>query len=141
MSISKRQELSDFVSDVRADSEAFTQDKDVATSFDEDVRKQNAEQRERLLGEEQPEMDEPPIQAGDLEVDARYASTVGEEAPGGGNPTPDQDIVEDIGRAVGLTYEDNEPLQVDDKLRKRDQDRWELNPASAEDFHDRHLGH
>ena len=46
----------------------------------------------------------------------------------------DQDVVEELGQALGYTYEDNEPLRPEDKLEDRDRDRWELNPASAEDF-------
>jgi len=45
--------------------------------------------------------------------------------------------VEEIGEAMGLTYADDEPLGVDEKLRQRDLHRWELDPASSEDFYDR----
>jgi len=65
-------------------------------------------------------------------------SAVGEESVGGGNPTPDQDVVEELGEAVGLTYEDNEPLGGEAKLRSRDEHRWELNPASSEESRFRH---
>jgi hypothetical protein len=76
------------------------------------------------------------VMAGD--VDAAWdQGDVGEEAVGGDNPTPDQDIVEKVGKGVGLTYEDTEPLQLDDKLEKRDDHRWELDPASAEDYQQR----
>ena len=50
---------------------------------------------------------------------------------GGSVPTPDQDQVDEIGKAAGLTYQDDEPLQSGEKLLKRDRNRWELNPASA----------
>ena len=49
----------------------------------------------------------------------------------------DQDLVEEIGKAVGLTYEDSEPLHTDEKVAKRDVNRWELNPASSEDYEER----
>jgi hypothetical protein len=61
----------------------------------------------------------------------------GEEAVGGLHALPDQDIVEEIGKAVGLTYEDAEPLHTDEKVAKRDVNRWELNPASSEDYEER----
>ena len=60
-----------------------------------------------------------------------------EEVVGGANPTPDQDVVEEIGKAMGLTYEDNEPLGLDEKLHNRDLHRWELDPASSEDYLER----
>jgi len=60
----------------------------------------------------------------------------GTETPGGSNPTPDQDL-DEIGRAVGVTYQDNEPLMFEDKYAARDESRWELNPASSEDYQER----
>ena len=77
------------------------------------------------------------VTGGDPDVDIEDAYFAGEEAPGGDNPTPDQDIVEDIGKALGVTYEDSEELQGSDKVVERDKHRWELDPASAEDFKDR----
>ncbi|MBK6748453.1 MAG: hypothetical protein IPG67_00120 [Acidobacteria bacterium] len=77
--------------------------------------------------------DSSPILSGG-DVDAAWEdSAVGEESVGGENPTPDQSVVEDLGVAMGLTYEDNEPLGGEQKLEKRDRDRWELDPASSED--------
>ena len=43
----------------------------------------------------------PAMTGGDVDADWESAYSVGDEAPGGDNPTPDQDIVDDIGRAVG----------------------------------------
>ena len=76
----------------------------------------------------------PELTAGD--IDARWddAYAVGDEAPGGDNPTPDQDRVDDIGQALGVTYEDNEELRASDKIVERDKHRWELDPASSEDW-------
>jgi hypothetical protein len=79
----------------------------------------------------------PAITGGDIDADWESASTVGDEAPGGDNPTPDQDIVDDIGKAVGLQYEDNEELKGEKKVADRDKKRWELDPASSEDYNDR----
>ena len=76
----------------------------------------------------------PALTAGDVDADWESAATVGDEAPGGDNPTPDQDIVDDIGKAVGVQYDDNEELKGEAKISKRDKHRWELDPASAEDY-------
>jgi hypothetical protein len=46
-------------------------------------------------------------------------------------------VVDDIGKAVGVQYEDNEELKGEAKIAKRDKHRWELDPASAEDYDDR----
>lgn len=39
-----------------------------------------------------------------------------------------------------VIYEDGEPLRVGEKERQRDRHRWELEPASAEDYVDRMHG-
>ncbi len=79
----------------------------------------------------------PTITAGDVDADVENAYFSGDEAPGGDNPTPDQDIVDDIGRALGVEYQDNEELRGSDKVADRDRHRWELDPASSEDYRDR----
>jgi len=79
----------------------------------------------------------PEIAGGDVDVDVEDAYFTGEEAPGGDNPTPDQDIVDDIGKALGVQYDDNEELKASDKVSERDKHRWELDPASSEDYKDR----
>ena len=79
----------------------------------------------------------PEITGGDVDVDLEDAYFTGEEAPGGDNPTPDQDIVDDIGKALGVEYNDDEPLKGSDKVVERDKHRWELDPASSEDYKDR----
>ncbi len=76
----------------------------------------------------------PALTAGDVDADWESAYSVGDEAPGGDNPTPDQDVVDDIGRAIGVQYEDNEELKGEKKISDRDRKRWELDPASAEDY-------
>jgi Family of unknown function (DUF6335) len=77
------------------------------------------------------------ITGGDVDVDLEDAYFTGDESPGGDNPTPDQDIVDDIGKALGVQYEDNEELKASDKVTERDRHRWELDPASSEDYKDR----
>jgi Family of unknown function (DUF6335) len=49
-------------------------------------------------------------------------------------PIPNQDIVEEPGKAMGLSDEDNEPLQASEKIQARDQPRWELDPAASRRF-------
>jgi hypothetical protein len=72
------------------------------------------------------------------DIDAAWdQADAGEETVGGTTPTPDQDLVDEIGRAVGIEYEDAEPLHTTEKVERRDQHRWELHPASSEDFIER----
>ncbi len=98
------------------------------------VRTGRAEVQERL--QEHQGMS-PAITGGDVDVDVQNAYFTGDEAPGGDNQTPDQDIVDDIGKALGVEYQDNEELKASDKVTERDKHRWELDPASSEDYQER----
>jgi hypothetical protein len=79
----------------------------------------------------------PALTAGDVDADWGAAASSGDEAPGGDNPTPDQDVVDEIGRALGVEYDDDEELQGGDEIAARDRHRWELDPESSDDFEDR----
>ena len=78
----------------------------------------------------------PELTSGDIDA-AWDRSDVGEEGPGGTVATPDQDVVEEIGEAVGLTFEDDEPVDGPGKLGCRDRRRFELDPVSSEDYVER----
>jgi len=90
--------------------------------FQEELRKHNSKS--------------PKLSGGD--VDAAWdQADVGEQSVGGDNATPDQDVVEELGEALGVTYQDTEPLRGSEKIAERDEERWELDPASSEDFAER----
>jgi hypothetical protein len=79
----------------------------------------------------------PDISAGDVDVNVEDAYFVGDESPGGDNPTPDQEVVDEIGKALGVEYQDAEELRGSEKVSDRDKHRWELDPASSEDYKSR----
>ena len=80
----------------------------------------------------------PVLTAGDPDARWEDAYAVGDEAPGGDNPTPDQDRVDDIGKALGIQYRDDQELRGGDEVTERDRRRWELDPASSDDWpHDK----
>jgi hypothetical protein len=79
----------------------------------------------------------PAITGGDADVDIENAYFTGDEAPGGDNPAPDEEVVDDIGKALGVQYDDQEELKSSDKIIERDKHRWEMDPASSEDYKDR----
>ena len=81
--------------------------------------------------------DNPILTGGDIDAAWKEADTVGDEAVGGTAPTPDQDIVDEIGAAVGLEMSDREFLRTQDILEDRDDRRWELDPTSSEDYQER----
>ena len=79
----------------------------------------------------------PSIVGGDVDVNVEDAYFTGDEAAGGDNPSPDLEVVDDIGKALGVEYGDREELRGSDKVTERDKHRWEMDPASAEDYKDR----
>jgi len=120
-----------------------TEDEDIVqsppSSLDLDRTASAARTGRRALGKRHDQHTEtsPALTGGDVDADWESAYSVGDEAPGGDNPTPDQDLVDDIGRAVGVEYQDNEELKGEAKIAKRDRNRWELDPASSDDWDER----
>jgi hypothetical protein len=110
---------------------SYTEDEEIEADFAE--RQQLGVGGRRVLEEELEEhhSQSPKLSGGDLDADWRRANQTGEETVGGSVSTPDQDRVDELGEAVGLTYHDDEPLNGEEKLRTRDRHRWELNPESA----------
>jgi hypothetical protein len=77
------------------------------------------------------------LTGGDIDANYEQANAVGDEAVGGTVATPDQDVVDDLGRAVGIEVDDRSFLRTIDTLSERDDRRWELDPKSSEGYDDR----
>ena len=105
----------------------------ITTEVYQDFKEAGRLKPNRVQAKQQPSATK--LSGGD--VDAAADEATGEEAVGGSAATPDQDIVENLGRAAGVTYEDVEELNPVEKVKKRDRKRWELNPSSAEDYAER----
>jgi hypothetical protein len=67
---------------------------------------------------------------GDLDAAWEDVNETGSETVAGDNPTPDQSNVEENALAVGVSFEDNEELEFEEKIEKRDRDRFELDESS-----------
>jgi len=104
------------------------QTRDGATSGAEAL----AQRLDETLNQQQQQM-----MAGDRDLLPEDPSSVGEQAPGGPMSSPDQGDVDEIGRAAGVEYDDTEPVTIDRKIEERDDRRWELDPASSEDYRER----
>ena len=74
----------------------------------------------------------PADSGGDIDAEWEEVNTIGSESVFGHNPTPDQSDVERNAHAMGLDFQDNEPLDFVEKLEKRDRDRYELNESSKD---------
>ncbi len=72
----------------------------------------------------------PADSGGDIDASWEEVNSSGSEAVFGHNPTPDQSDVEENAHAMGIDFEDNEPLDFVRKMEKRDRDRFELNEDS-----------
>lgn len=72
----------------------------------------------------------PADSGGDVDADWSDVNNTGSEAFGGHNPTPDQSVAEDNAHAFGVDFQDNEPLDLLEKMEKRDRDRYELDENS-----------
>jgi hypothetical protein len=75
----------------------------------------------------------PEDSGGDIDATWEDVNDSGSEAVFGHNPTPDQSNVEENAHAMGIDYEDNEPLDIIGKIEKRDRDRYELRENSKTD--------
>src|SRR5262245_8904821 len=73
------------------------------------------------------------LTAGDVDARWQEAEDSGAETPGGHVATPDQDNVDEIGRAVGMEFQDNQELRTPEEvLSRRDRRRWEMDKRSAD---------
>lgn len=80
---------------------------------------------------------DPTLSGGDIDARWEDAESGGDETVGGSTATPGSNDLDAIGRSVGVTYSDGEELKVGEKEERRDKHRWELDPASSEDYEDR----
>lgn len=62
---------------------------------------------------------------------------IGDEGVGVTVATPDQDIVDELGAAVGLEMDDQALLRTSEILESCDDRRWELDPMASEDYQQR----
>jgi len=122
--------------EIREQIDDYTEDEDILDDFAD--RQGLASGGRQKLEEKLNEYNEldPTLSGGDIDAAWEDSDAAGEESVGGSVSTPDQDIVEELGEAAGLTYRDDEPLDSDKKVLDRDRNRWELDPASADDEED-----
>ncbi|PZV09211.1 MAG: hypothetical protein DCF32_03110 [Leptolyngbya sp.] len=73
-----------------------------------------------------------PLTGGDPDAIAERAETVGEEAVGGTTPTPEQNDVDALAEAVGISTKPEHPVGVLNEMDRRDAQRFELDPESKD---------
>ncbi|MDQ3803138.1 MAG: DUF6335 family protein [Acidobacteriota bacterium] len=72
----------------------------------------------------------PADSGGDLDAAWEDVNSSGTEAVAGDHALPGQSDVEENAHAVGVNFEDNEELDVLEKIERRDRQRFELDPRS-----------
>lgn len=80
---------------------------------------------------------DPDITGGEVDAQWEGAQFSGDESAVSSMSIPGTGQVDDVGKAMGVTYSDVEELKFGDKERSRDIKRWELDPASSDDYQDR----
>ncbi|MBA3613288.1 MAG: hypothetical protein H0W49_10355 [Nitrospirales bacterium] len=116
----------------------YVEDQDPGLEIIEEVAEAGTQSRQQpgeLRSRQDFQKKEAAPSAGDPDANLDAGSS-GDETVGGSNPTPDQGNVDELGEAVGLTFEDSEELEGE-KISARDTHRWELDPASSEDYEER----
>lgn len=79
----------------------------------------------------------PATSRGDPDAQWESAGYYGEEASSGSGAAAERSVLDELGEAMGISYEDDEELWLGDKEVSRDEHRWELDPASADDWDER----
>ena len=75
----------------------------------------------------------PRLSGGDVDADWVGAYGSGEESVGASVATPDQDIVDELGRALGVEQASDAPVRTSEEiLRERDRFRWHLERKAAD---------
>lgn len=116
----------------------FYEDETLADSSIRDFMEEEIARAPRAPGELEERLavnhaSSPADSGGDIDADWEDVNDSGSESVAGHNPTPDQSDVEENAHAMGIDYQDNEPIDILRKIEKRDRDRFELNEDSKSD--------
>ena len=115
----------------------FYEDAPVASEDVQELMKDEIEHAPRAPQELKERLSEhtessPADSGGDIDAEWEDVEDSGAEAVFGHNPTPDQSDVEANAHAYGVDFQDNEPLDLLEKMEKRDRNRYELDENSKE---------
>jgi hypothetical protein len=76
----------------------------------------------------------PRLTGGDVDANWQQAWDAGDEAVGGSTSTPDQDVVDELGEALGVAQAPDAEVQSSaDILADRDRHRWALEDGEEDD--------
>ncbi len=107
-------------------------DEEMQDEIDEEIASVPQAPSELLERLQEHHSSSPADSGGDIDAEWEDVNDSGAESVFGHNPTPDQSDVEENAHAMGIDYEDNEPLDLIEKVEKRDRDRYEMNENSKD---------
>ena len=108
-------------------------DPQITQFMEEEIHSAPKAPREIINARREHNSSSPADSGGDVDADWADVNNTGSESVGGHNPTPDQSDPEANAHAMGIDFQDNEPLDLLEKMEKRDRNRWELDESSKEE--------
>src|SRR6476620_5546671 len=105
-------------------------DQEIKAEMDDEIAHVPQAPQELLQRVRENHASSPDDSGGDIDAEWEDVNDSGAESVFGHNPTPDQSDVEKNAHAMGINFEDNEPLDLLEKLEKRDRNRYELDEDS-----------
>lgn len=75
----------------------------------------------------------PTLSGGDIDAAWDQANEAGTETVGGHAATPGRNDIDEMGKAMGIHHDRNEPLNISEKRAAKDENRAELDPKAAEE--------
>jgi hypothetical protein len=105
-------------------------DQAIKAEMDEEIANVPQAPQELLQRVRENNASSPADSGGDIDAEWEDVNDSGAESVFGHNPTPDQSDVEQNAHAMGIDFQDNEPLDLLDKIEKRDRDRYEMDENS-----------
>ncbi len=105
-------------------------DEDVQQLMDEEIVQAPKDPHELQQRLREHHSTSPADSGGDIDAEWEDANDSGAESVFGHNPTPDQSDVEENAHAMGINFEDNEPLDFEKKMSDRDKNRFEMQEGS-----------
>jgi hypothetical protein len=110
--------------------EGLSEDEQISEAMDEQIAEAPRGSEKLFERLRENTSSSPADSGGDIDANWEDVNTTGSESVFGDNPTPDQSDVEENAHAMGINFEDSEPLDFVKKMEERDRHRFELDEDS-----------
>ena len=110
--------------------EGLSEDEQISEAMDEQIAEAPRGSEKLFERLRENTSSSPADSGGDIDANWEDVNTTGSESVFGDNPTPDQSDVEENAHAMGINFEDSEPLDFVKKMEDRDRHRFELDEDS-----------